>query len=684
MDYKTAFYLIIVHHHSFLATMLNDTSQSEIESLQNAANDACGLALDAIASANSGHLGMPLGCSKIGAALFGKLLRLNPQKPTWINRDRFVLSAGHGSMFLYAWLHFSGYDISLEDIKNFRKTGSKTAGHPEFNQNIEIECTTGPLGQGVANAVGMAVSCKKLAAIFNTDDQKIIDNNIVCLCGDGCLQEGVAIEACSIAGHWKLDNLIIILDANDVTLDGNLSKSQSENVAKKYEAMGFEVFEANGNDILNFITTYNSAKFSKKNCPKLLITKTVIGRGIPDVEGTNKAHGAYGTKFLQETKKALGLPDKEFYVSTTTKEFFKNRQHAWQDEFKKWEKTFLRWEEKNPDLAKQLDEIETHKYIEYNKIPTSEKEKISTRAASGEILNIISDENKFIVSGSADLFSSNCNYIKDCGDFSDKNPLGRNLFFGIREHAMAAISNGISYDGKFLPVCATFLAFSDYMRGAIRVAALAKIRTIFILTHDSIAVGEDGPTHQPVEIVSSLRCVPNLDVVRPATYEETVGAWELAIENHNRPTALILSRQDLPKIDEIPAKTQREGTLKGAYIALHEKGKLEAIIIASGSELHIAINVANVLHGVRVVSMPCMEAFDRQLDSYKNSVLPPFCKKRISIEAGIAQPWYKHIGSDGIAVSVENFGFSGQPKDLMDHFGITEKNLQNIVTKMLD
>lgn len=642
--------------------------------LQCIANESRGIVLDAIKAANSGHLGMPMGCAEIGAALFGKLLKYDPINPSWINRDRFVLSAGHGSMFLYTWLHLAGYNISLNDIKNFRKTGSTTNGHPEFNKELGIECTSGPLGQGVANAVGMAIAREKHATKFNKPNAAIIDYNVVCLCGDGCLQEGVAIEACSLAGHWKLKNLIIILDANETTLDACLSKSQSENISKKFHAMGFEVFQTDGNNINKFIKTFEKAKKSTKQSPKLIIAKTIIGKHIPNIENTNKAHGTAGLKFIDETKQSLNLPRSEFFISGQTKQFFQNRrQHC--------HETFLKWK----DLYQSIFDEQNHSIdkneINWDNIPSC-NDAISTRVAAGKILQYIAHENDNIISGSADLFSSNNNYILDGGDFSDTNLAGKNIFFGIREHAMAAINNGIAYDGTFIPISATFLVFSDYMRAAIRVAALAKLHAIFWLTHDSIAVGEDGPTHQPIETIASLRCIPNIDVVRPANYEETVGALKLAIKNKNRPTALILSRQNIPHVD-IPNEDIRNNVSYGAYIAKHETMPLKAIIISSGSELSIALDVSKEMPNVRVVSMPCMEAFERQSDDYKEKILPKSCTIRISIEAGVSMPWYRYLGTNGTAISVEDFGFSGCPEDLMQHFGITKENLKTVVDQKL-
>ena len=648
------------------------------------ARDARGLALDAVTAANSGHLGMPLGCAEIGAVLFGDKLRCDPSHPTWINRDRFVLSAGHGSIFLYTWLHLLGYSITLDDIKLFRRTGSITHGHPEFNKMLGIECTTGPLGQGIANAVGIALSCKKMGAIFNTSKHKIIDNNVICLCGDGCLQEGVASEACSLAGHWKLDNLILIFDSNNVTLDAELSRSQTEDIKKRFEAYGFQVFRANGNDLKIFANEFDAARRSKQKCPKVIICDTTIGYGIDEVAGTNKAHGAAGVKFSDTAKKRLGLPDEKFFVSDTTRNFFKKRQQQCQKLYSKWQKKFQKWQKENPVLYLRLTKAQNSE-IKWSRFSTVEYDKMSTREAAGKVLQELVARDRDILSGSADLFSSTCNYIKHSKPFSCTNLRGKNIYFGIREHAMAAICNGITYDGFFRIICSTFLVFSDYMRAAMRVAALAKLNVIYVLTHDSIAVGEDGPTHQPVETIASLRCIPNLDIVRPADYDEVVGAWQLAFSNIDRPTALILSRQDLPKIaTSFGDRTSRSAVVNGAYIVRKERDVLRVIILASGSELNLAVKCAEKFPYVRVVSMPCMEAFERQSEAYKNFILPNACRCRIAIEAGIGMPWYKYVGIDGKVVSVEKFGFSGQSSDLLKHFNMTTDALEDVLNNFVN
>ena len=650
--------------------------------LQSAANQSRGLAIDAIAKAKSGHLGLPLGCAEIGAALFGECMNFNHKDHRWANRDRFVLSAGHGSMFLYSWLHLAGYDISLDDIKNFRQNESKTPGHPEFGLTAGVECTTGPLGQGIANAVGMAVSSKMLAAKFNTANHKIFSNQVVCLCGDGCLQEGISSEACSLAGHWKLDNLIIIYDSNDITLDAALKITQSDNVEKRFSSYNFDVISVDGHNIRAICDAYKISRANKNGKPKIIIAKTTIGKGIDEVAGTHKAHGESGIKFAAQAKDKLRLPAENFFVSDEARNFFSERNEELQKKYLEWEQNFSEWSKENPELLIEYQAMTAHNFDAidfFAKHPTFDKA-ASTRAAFGSVLNAYAKEHKNFLTGSADLFGSTKNYLTDCGDFSAETNTGRNFYFGIREHAMAGISNGIAYDGFFDISCATFLAFSDYLRPSIRVAALAGLPVKYIFTHDSVAVGEDGPTHQPAEIIAALRCIPNMDVVRPSDAEECVGAMALAAINSKRPTTIILSRQDLPLLEEITDR--RNGVLYGGYVALREKIKLHCIILSCGSELQLAIAAAKNRDDVRVVSMPCMECFERQSDNYKESVFPKTCKKRIAIEAGIGMPWQKYVGTDGKIISIETFGFSAPGNEVLEHFGMSVENLQGLISSL--
>lgn len=655
--------------------MMTTMKALELDVLQKTANQARGLAMDAVSACKSGHLGLPLGAAEIGAVLFGSSLSFNPTKPKWLNRDRFVLSAGHGSMFIYSWLHLSGYSLSLEELKNFRKLNSKTPGHPESFITEGIECTSGPLGQGVANSVGMAMAAKMAETRYNTPEHTILDHHIVCLAGDGCLQEGVSAEACSLAGHLGLDNLILIYDSNDVTLDAAANKSQSEDTAARFQAYGFEVTTINGHDMNAVQKALNHAKENNNEKPKFIIAKTEIGRGIPEVAGTNKAHGEAGVKFVDQARKALNLPDEKFYVSEDVRTYFSERKRELEDQYSSWETTFQSWQKANPEKAQELEGAiqKTVPTDLLKNIPEfNTEESLATRAAGEKVLNSIASQMPLVISGSADLHGSTKNYIKDGGDFSRENYSGRNIYFGIREHAMGAIVNGFGYHGIFRASGATFLVFSDYMRPTLRLAAMSDLPVFHIFTHDSIGVGEDGPTHQPVEHVSSLRLIPNLDVIRPADAEETAGAFTAAIQRNNAPTALILSRQNLPNQNSASVQTRREGVLKGAYIIKKETSSLEKILIATGSEVQHAMNAAEKLGpGTRVVSMPCCERFDRQEATYRDDVLPKHCTKRLAIEAGVTPYWYKYVGSEGKILGIDKFGISAPGDQVMEKYGMT-------------
>ena len=657
------------------------TITPDIPALSRAANEARGLALDAIAGCKSGHLGLPLGTAEIGAALFGHALKIAPKHPKWPNRDRFVLSAGHGSMFVYAWLHLAGFDISLDDLKAFRSRGSRTPGHPEFGDTPGVEATTGPLGQGIGNIVGMAISEKMAAARFNTEEHKIFDHVVVGLCGDGCLQEGISYEAAAVAGRLGLDNLILFYDSNAITLDAPTEKTQNENTVDRFQAANWDVWELeDGHNIIEVLSSFERAREHRNGRPKLIICKTLIGRGVPEVAGTTKAHGEGGAKFAADAHKRLGLPETTFYVSSETREYFVGLCNRREAEYAAWAETFEAWQKANPELAALLEKGFScdHGSAEElsAKIPAFGENKNATRV-SGEIsLNALAKNDSLILSGCADLFSSVKTYIKDGGDFDVDNYAGRNIWFGIREHAMGAILNGIAYAGIFKPAGSTFLTFEDYMRPSVRVAALAKLPLFYIFTHDSVAVGEDGPTHQPVELVSSLRCIPNLDVIRPGDSEETAAAYAYAVARKDGPVALCLSRQNLDSQETIPVETRRAGTLRGAYVAVKEQGALERIIIASGSELGIAVAAAKELGaGTRVVSMPSMEIFEKQSPEYRESVLPAACTKRVAIEAGITAMWWKYVGLEGKVVGTDSFGFSAPGNVVLDAFGISVKNL---------
>ncbi|MDR2980817.1 MAG: transketolase [Puniceicoccales bacterium] len=658
-----------------------------VSALTQASNEARGLAMDAVAACKSGHLGLPLGAAEIGAVLFGQALRYNPADPQWINRDRFVLSAGHGSMFIYAWLHLAGYDLPLQELKNFRQLHSKTPGHPEFGETPGVEATTGPLGQGTGNIVGMAMAAKMAAAHFNTQEHTIFDHMVVGLAGDGCLQEGISHEAASFAGRFGLDNLVLIYDSNDVTLDAMAAKTQNENAAMRYEALNWQVWTVNGHDLAAMAKAYAEAKAAKNQKPKLIIAKTIIGKGIPEVAGTSKAHGEGGVKFVDAARKALGLPEEKFFVSQGTHDYFTGHAAELKKQYDTWQATYAAWRKANPEKAALLDKgiaRDNGTAAELTAaVPAFGENNLATRVSGETSLNAIAKVRPLVISGSADLHGSTKNYIKDAGDFDVATPAGRNNHFGIREHAMGAIMNGVAYHGVFTPSGATFLTFSDYLRPSIRVAALAKLPVFYIFTHDSIGVGEDGPTHQPVETVSALRCIPNLDVIRPADAEETAAAFGYAVARANGPVALSLSRQNVPSLDSIPVETRREGTLKGGYIAHKETAPLSAIILASGSELSLALEAAKELgNGVRVVSMPSFEIFDKQTPEYRESVLPKTCTKRVSIEAGVTGLWWKYVGASGKVIGNDTFGLSAPGNVVMKELGITKDAVVSAVKSL--
>ena len=655
---------------------------SDISALARAADEARGLAIDAIAGCKSGHMGLPLGAAEIGAVLFGNALGIAPAHPKWINRDRFVLSAGHGSMFLYSWLHLAGFAISTDDLKAFRKRGSITPGHPEFGETPGVEATTGPLGQGIGNIVGMALAEKMAAARFNTAEHKIFDHMVVGLCGDGCLQEGISYEAAAFAGRAGLDNLVLFYDSNDITLDAPAAKTQNEDTLLRFQAALWDVWRLDdGHDIAELARVYAEACTHKNSRPKLIVCKTVIGKGVAEVQGTAKAHGEGGAKFAAAARKGWGLPEEtSFYVSAETRAYFSALAEKRESAYQAWLATFDAWKKANPELAELLEKGISGDHGDAatlaKTVPEFGANNNATRV-SGEIaLNALAKNDPLMLAGAADLFSSVKTYIKDGGDYDVDTPAGRNIFYGIREHAMCAITNGIAYYGIFKPMASTFLTFIDYARGAVRVSALAKLPVYYVLTHDSVAVGEDGPTHQPVELVSALRTIPNLDVVRPGDSEETAAAYAYAVARKDGPVALCLSRQNVPALEEIPAEMRRSGTLKGAYVAVSETSALERIIIASGSELQLAVAAAKELgSGTRVVSMPSMEIFEKQSAEYRAEVLPESCRNRIAIEAGISAPWWKYVGLEGKVLGTDSFGFSAPGGEVLAAVGMSVANL---------
>jgi transketolase len=653
--------------------------------LQKIASTIRGLSIEAIQKANSGHPGLPLGCAEIGAYLYAVTLKHYPKNPKWINRDRFILSAGHGSMLLYSCLHLAGFDLSLEDIKSFRKLFSKTPGHPEYEIETGIEATTGPLGQGIGNAVGMALAQKILREKFKASKYPLFDSKVFCLVGDGCMMEGVSSEVSSLAGHLNLDNLIVIYDSNGICLDGPVSETFSEDIKKRYLAYGWDVFEMDGYDFEKIDETISNVKKSQKK-PVFIIAHTVIGKGSPHKAGSHKVHGSpLGEEEVRETKKSLELPEEKFHIPKEVKDFFERKLEEQKKVFDEWSDEFKKWGDENEKLLK---EFEMMKSKEFSKEIEDEIKKIEIespiagRKASGVIINFLADKLPYLYGGSADLSCSDMTMMKSYDVISRSNFKGRNFKYGVREFAMGTITNGLSMFDMIVPFAGTFLVFSDYMRNSIRLAALAKLKVIYQFTHDSIFLGEDGPTHQPIEHLASLRAIPNIHVIRPADSFEVKMAWIAALR-YDGPTAIVLSRQNLSDIESTKVLFE-EGVGKGAYIVLKEEKKPNFTLFATGSELELALEVAKRLkelgRDVRVVSMPSFEIFEKQSEEYKDFIVGGDIGKRVSIEAGVDQGWYKYIGRDGVSISVKNFGKSGNIGDLKEEFGFT---LDGILKRIL-
>lgn len=638
------------------------------------------LAADAIQKANSGHPGMPMGCAPIAYLLYAKLMKHNPSNPKWMNRDRFILSGGHGSMLLYSILHLSGYDLPLDELKQFRQWESLTPGHPEFGKTVGVETTTGPLGQGFTNAIGMALAQKHLAARFNKKDLKIIDHSIYIEMGDGDLMEGISHEAASFAGHNKLGKIIAFYDDNNITIDGSTDLSNSDDVEKRFMSYNWHVLKI---DDVTDLDTLEKAVIEAKNSddkPTIIITKTVIGHGSPNKQGTAGIHGApLGDEEIVNTKRNLGFPeDKKFYVPSEVYDHFNENKTRCQEVEDQWNELYSEYSTRYSDEAELLTKMMSGELGEewINKLPKFENygESMATRKASGNVLNSIVSELPALFGGSADLTPSNNTDLKGYNDFNNETPDGRYVRYGIREHAMAAIMNGISIYGGLIPYSGTFLVFSDYLRPSLRLASISEIKAIYVFTHDSIGVGEDGPTHQPVEHIASLRAIPGVIVLRPSDANETTQAWKFAIEHEGSPVALALTRQNLTIIDRNVYGSE-EGVQKGAYILKDSDGEPELIIMASGSEVDLALASADALKQkgkkVRVVSFPSWEIFEMQSEEYKNLVLPKTVKARISIEAGISQGWEKYVGSNGKTIGIDHYGASAPQNILFEKFGFT-------------
>lgn len=644
--------------------------------LNKIANAIRALSMEAVQKANSGHPGLPMGCAEFGAYLYGVLLRHNPKNPKWLNRDRFVLSAGHGSMLLYSLLHLSGFGLSMDEIKRFRQLHSKTPGHPEYHVTAGVEATTGPLGQGVGNAVGQALGLKILGARFNSDEYPLFNSKVYCLAGDGCIMEGVSAEASSLAGHLGLDNLVLIYDANKVTLDGFLAESDSEDTKLRYLAYGWDVVELDGYDFEQMEKVFNHIR-EHQTKPTMVIMHTIIGKGSPNKAGTHKVHGSpLGVEEVEATKKALGLPEEEFYVPQSVYTFFEQKLAKDGALEQKWKEMFRRFSEAKPDQAKtfmQMVEKKMPDDIEALLKKIEIKSPMATRSSSQVVLNTLGELLPQLIGGSADLSGSDMTMMKKYPVISKGNFAGRNIKYGVREFAMATAATGLAETDMIVPYIGTFLTFSDYMRNAVRLAALSKVQVIYQFTHDSIFLGEDGPTHQPIEHYAALRAMPNLHVIRPADNNEVKMSW-LAALRYRGPTAIILSRQNLPDIAGCNVPYD-QGMGKGAYIIKKESAKPDFTLMATGSEVSLAMDVAAALEkigkAVRVVSMPCWELFDEQSDEYKRSVVGGDLGRRVSIEAGVSFGWAKWIGPEGIAISIETFGESAPMSDLAAEFGFT-------------
>lgn len=652
------------------------------------------LSIDAIEKAKSGHPGITMGAAPMAYTLWTRFMNHNPKNPKWFNRDRFVLSAGHGSMLLYSLLHLCGYDVTMDDIKQFRQWGSKTPGHPEFGHTPGVEATTGPLGQGIGMAVGMAMAERHLAAVYNKDNFNIVDHYTYAICGDGDLMEGIASEACSLAGHLRLGRLIVLYDSNDISLDGDLHLSFSESVEERFKSYGWQYLRVeDGNNLEEIAKALEEAKKDDTR-PTLIEIKTIIGYGAPTKSGKADVHGApLGEEELKLTKEAYQWTfEEDFYVPEEVYEQFKKYVvENGEKKEKEWNELFQSYKEKYPELGAQLEAAIEGKLMEgWDKdLPVYEVGKsLASRASSGEALNAISKNLPYFIGGSADLAGSNKTTIKDGGDYSRNNYAGRNIWFGVREFAMGAALNGMALHGGLKVFGGTFFVFSDYLRPAIRLAALMQVPVTYVFTHDSIAVGEDGPTHEPIEQLASLRAMPQLDVIRPADGNETVAAWKLAVESEKTPTALVLTRQNLPTLEGTGEKAY-EGVKKGAYVlSPAHKETADVLLLATGSEVALAMEAQKVLENegisASVISMPSWYRFEQQSKEYKESVLPRNVKKRLAIEMGSSLGWHKYVGDEGDVLAIDTFGASAPGEILIKEYGFTVENIVSKVKAILN
>jgi transketolase len=659
--------------------------------IQAAANCIRGLAMDGVQAANSGHPGMPMGTADFAALLFLKFLKHNPSNPSWPDRDRFVLSAGHGSMLIYSLLHLSGYDLPIEELKHFRQWGSRTPGHPEFGLTPGVETTTGPLGQGIANAVGMALAEAMLAERFNRDGSALVDHRTYALCGDGCMMEGISHEACSLAGHLGLHKLTLFYDSNRITIEGSTDLAYSDDARKRFEGYGWQVLEIDAHDLAACEDALSAARQETQR-PTLIIGHTIIAKGAPHLAGSHETHGApLGDDEIRAAKEALGLPeDQTFFVPHEVKERFETRRAELAKMEAAWNELRERRRETDPEGAAEFESFLNRDLppdLEAS-LPSFEAgASIATRKASGQVMQSLAKVLPNFIGGSADLGPSNSTVLKDCDSVAPGSFGGRNLHFGVREHAMAAALNGMALHGGFHVFGATFLVFSDYLRPALRLSALMKLPVVYVFTHDSFLIGEDGPTHQPVEHLAALRTIPNLDILRPADAAETAVAWVYALRRTEGPTALLFTRQDVPVLDRSKV-APAEGARRGAYTLWQSaEGEPDLILIASGSEIQLALTAAETLAGealVRVVNMVSMEVFDRQTADYREDILPPPCRARVSVEAGRSIGWERYVGPGGVNLSRETFGDSAPGEVLAEQFGFTAAHVLRAARAVLE
>lgn len=658
------------------------------QQLKNVANTIRGLSMDAIDQANSGHPGLPLGCAEIGAALYGCLMKHNPANPDWPGRDRFILSAGHGSMLLYSCLHLSGYDLPLEELKNFRQLGSKTPGHPEYMETPGVETTTGPLGQGFANACGVALGNKIVAAQLGIEKEGLLDGQVIALAGDGCMMEGITNEAASLAGHLKLDNLTVIYDSNDICLDGVTEDCFTEDTEGRFKALKWNVISIDGHDLDQIEKALKEAR-EHTGQPTLIVAKTVIGKGSPNKQGTSGAHGApLGLEESKAAKEGLGLPADLFYISEEVKAFMEAHKKELAAEEKAWNERLENWKKAHPDKAKLWDcfvNQELPADLDQQLWDMEIKPGQAGRKGSNAVLQKLHELVPYFVGGSADLSCSDNTAMKASGFVAPDDYAHRNIRYGVREFAMSAMTNGLALQGMLRPFCGTFLTFSDYMRNAIRLASLMKLKVTYQFTHDSIFVGEDGPTHQPVEHVASLRTIPNLTVFRPADSNEIRAAWSWTLRAADGPVLFSLTRQGLKDL-EGTKKPTAEGVARGAYSVFDAEGDtIDFVLLASGSEVGLAVEVAEGLKEkgktVKVVSMPSWELFDAQDQGYRDATLAldKQVGRYVSIEAGVEQGWHKYIGRDGLAISMRSFGASAPGKDCGEHFGFSKEKVLSAI-----